>query len=490
MKDISLFEKTNNVYVISTTVLSIICSIGVLLIIRKGSISFEAGIVSVALMSISTIIMIFLHLKNRKSKISRHITACSFALVYFIVLFFSSLVVAPILIIPMIAVASIYLDTKFLIIPISGAVILNIAWIIKNLSSKANSTIIITQAVAIILFIAYMYIVTKFAENSRKQAQEEQIKVVESNDKQDTILKELKEAIGLLNRNTTQLNKSIDTIEKSSETIFASVEEITSGCSNTSENIEEQTISANNIQSEINETVDIAVEMKQSAEKSESVFENSMNIVNTLAEKSDEVKRNNNIVYEITQGLKNKTESVQKITDIITGISEQTNLLALNAAIEAARAGEAGRGFSVVAEEVRKLAEQSKESAINISNIIMELQGEATRVNESILGLSKINNEENLFVKQTEENLKELYNNIMEVKNKVELVNVKINEIKSSNMNINNSILNLSAISEETLANSEEACSTIEEYLKETKLAKSAVEELVKLSERMGSHLV
>ncbi|MDD8053728.1 MAG: methyl-accepting chemotaxis protein, partial [Thermotogota bacterium] len=73
----------------------------------------------------------------------------------------------------------------------------------------------------------------------------------------------------------------------------------------------------------------------------------------------------------------------EQIVSTITAIAEQTNLLALNAAIEAARAGEAGRGFAVVAEEIRKLAEESKASASNISKILKEISLGAEDANQA-----------------------------------------------------------------------------------------------------------
>ncbi|WP_442963072.1 methyl-accepting chemotaxis protein [Pseudomonas sp. Leaf127] len=77
------------------------------------------------------------------------------------------------------------------------------------------------------------------------------------------------------------------------------------------------------------------------------------------------------------EALNDKTVNIGQILEVITGISQQTNLLALNAAIEAARAGEAGRGFAVVADEVRNLAHRTQESAQQVQGMIEQLQGGA-----------------------------------------------------------------------------------------------------------------
>ncbi|QFF98196.1 methyl-accepting chemotaxis protein [Psychrobacillus glaciei] len=125
------------------------------------------------------------------------------------------------------------------------------------------------------------------------------------------------------------------------------------------------------------------------------------------------------------------SDEIQSITSLITAISEQTNLLALNAAIEAARAGEYGKGFAVVAEEVRKLAEQSKNSATQIASMVQVIQSASNDAVKAITageikvdeGLSKTNESMDVF--------KEIETAVGEVGIKVESVSAAIEQIQA-----------------------------------------------------------
>lgn len=489
MKEKTIQQKTNNLFVFCTTILAIGYGLGGIVMIYRGDLKYNAGIAMLILMLITMAATYAVHFRNKNSKYTKHIASSLFAFMYFIVLFSSSLKITPMLIIPMFAIATCYLDSKFLFIPMLGTLLFNALWIYKNGIASEDLSNISMQAVIIILFFLFTYLVTRFSESMRKQAEEERMKVIEANKQQEKMLSEINNAILLLNKNTSVLNENIDNIQNSSKAIYNAIGEITTGCASTSKTVEEQTSHSSSIQKEIDNTASISIDMKLSAENSEEIFKDSLAIVSTLSSKSEAVKAKNDNVYVMSQSLKGKTDEVQSITNIITGIAEQTNLLALNAAIEAARAGEAGKGFSVVADEVRNLAEQSKDSSSKIADIISELKAEVERIEDSIGSLAHINNEENALVIQTEQNLKNLYEAVIDVKSKAQIVSDKVNYISGSNKSINDAIQNLSAISEETLANSEEACSTIEGYLEDARCAKASVEELTALSASMKSYL-
>ena len=105
--------------------------------------------------------------------------------------------------------------------------------------------------------------------------------------------------------------------------------------------------------------------------------EDAVHSINSLSEQMEKTSK-------VISTLGERSKEIGQIVDTISAISDQTNLLALNAAIEAARAGEAGRGFSVVADSVRKLAEQSSEASANISKLIVTVQQDADKAVETM----------------------------------------------------------------------------------------------------------
>lgn len=133
--------------------------------------------------------------------------------------------------------------------------------------------------------------------------------------------------------------------------------------------------------SNVSENTNLAEEYAGSAEKeaitSKEVFE-------TTTSDFSRLESEFTITSEIIEHLAEESNNVGNVLDVIKGIAEQTNLLALNAAIEAARAGEQGRGFAVVADEVRSLAQRTQDSTGEIETIILSLQDKAKQSTQTI----------------------------------------------------------------------------------------------------------
>ena len=171
-------------------------------------------------------------------------------------------------------------------------------------------------------------------------------------------------------------------------------------------------------------------------------------------------------VGEVIQQTSKSTEKISSASDMIQSISDQTNLLALNAAIEAARAGEAGKGFSVVAEEIRKLAEQSAGFTAEIRAVISDLKSKA----ESAVAMME---NQRVMVEKQGEKVTETNDKFEEISKAVENSKIIVEEIytasktlEEENQNVVKAVENLSAIAEENAATTEEASASVDKSCK------------------------
>ncbi|MGE7675798.1 methyl-accepting chemotaxis protein [Lysinibacillus sp. NPDC094403] len=215
-------------------------------------------------------------------------------------------------------------------------------------------------------------------------------------------------------------------------------------------------------------------------EKTLHIAENQMSII----------QQSSNTTNERIKKLSTQSAEIVNITKVITEITEQTNLLALNAAIEAARAGEHGKGFAVVADEVRKLAEESKTSANQIVDVIELIQQETKEV-EKAVSVTVVNVDEGVtFIQNAQNSFDEILHAIGDMTSQIEDVSASTQQISASIEEMAASVNEMSSSAVHAAEQSDTIASTIEEQAATIQeinaVAKSLSDEAVSVKEEIN----
>jgi len=233
----------------------------------------------------------------------------------------------------------------------------------------------------------------------------------------------------------------IDFLARASEEITQGVQEVASMVQNVQTNTKHTADSVKRMSAGIQEisghslgVYELANHTAQRAESGVKEIESAVSQMNTLLTQAKAMGD------EVVQ-LEGNSQKFGQITEVITAIAAQTNLLALNAAIEAARAGENGRGFSVVAEEVRKLAEGATEAVNEIKTIVFEIQNGTEKVTKSILTEASAIDEGAELVKNAGQSFIEIQQAALSVTDKAKYITTETKQLALESEEVVKSIM-------------------------------------------------
>lgn len=274
---------------------------------------------------------------------------------------------------------------------------------------------------------------------------------------------------------TEQLEQAIEQIAKGAQEQAQNVSQTSELVTGMAEEMEQVAASAKDVDTAVQNTEQVAEQGKTSVEKT---IEGMNMIKTTVYQSAEHIKK-----------LGEHSQHIGEIVEIIDDIAEQTNLLALNAAIEAARAGEHGKGFAVVADEVRKLAERSGKATKEITdliNTIQQLTGKA--VSDMEMGTKEVEHGSEL-ADEAGTALNEILRTVAAVKKQIQSITGVTENITASSSKVVSATSNIAAITEENGAATQEMAASSSEATKSVLKISRNIEEAAGMTRQVNSSM-
>lgn len=282
-----------------------------------------------------------------------------------------------------------------------------------------------------------------------------------------------------------ELTASAGQTTKATEHITSSIETFSNGNENQSEMVEQSAAHLKQMNEGLNEVAETSDVITSSSIQSKTVAETGGQLVEQTVGQMKTIDHSVKEAEGVINGLEHKSKDITNILGVINGIADQTNLLALNAAIEAARAGESGRGFSVVAEEVRKLAVQSSDSAKEIEKLVNEIVTEI----ETSQNMFKAVNEEVknglTITDQTKESFSQINEQTAEIAARMNEMNTTVRELSKGSEQISKAVNEIADVSRESSASIQDIAASAEEQLASMEEISSSSTTLSQMAEEL-----
>lgn len=283
----------------------------------------------------------------------------------------------------------------------------------------------------------------------------------------------------------SKVTEANSTVNEAAEGINNAIVQIKDGVILQAENSENCMTSMDDLSVKIEKVAENTEEINHMSSGTKSHIDSGINAMNVLSASTEKTSENLHTIMEEIGTLANKVKNIDTIIEVITNIAEQTNLLSLNASIEAARAGEAGRGFSVVATEVKNLADQSIKAAEEIQKIIEDVQKQS----DVTAGYAKKAEDTLRLQEQDFQNAVLAFNSIddyvMKLAHDIEVINKETASIEDAKIATLQSVRGITAVAEKNTEVTEIIDESVEGQKKELENLSHYADELLSVSNKL-----